>query len=192
MQIHLHQTHHGIADFAVAVDYLTGSLHSAKPGLHLFPEGYLGGYPLQNLCLEGAFIAAYQQSLQEITHLSCQLPLAKDVLFLLGGLQYQLDQRERPIKIFNSLYTLSPGQALKAIYQKQLLPGNDIFDESKYFTPGNKNKVINFSGKNIGLLICEDMWPSLFYQRDPVAEWVQEKTALRFGDQPQCLTLLLD
>src|SRR5690606_41011240 len=54
--IHLHQTHHTVADFDAifksTTEYLT------QEGLHLFPELYLTGYPLQDLVLQRPFIDA--------------------------------------------------------------------------------------------------------------------------------------
>ncbi len=57
-----------------------------------------------------------------------------------------------------------------AIYTKQLLPNYDIFDEMKYFTAGNEPGVVEIQGLTLGLLICEDMWTSNFYQKDAVKQ----------------------
>ena len=178
MKIHLHQTHQTIADFTEIFTYLHQQLLSGKSGLHLFPECYLNGYPLQDLCLQQSYIDHYQQILRKIDQFCGQMELDSDTLFLLGGLEYQRSASGIPQKIFNALYTLSPGQPLVAVYRKQLLPSYDIFDESKYFTPGIQNKTLYFQKKKIGLLICEDMWPSLAYQRDPISQWVEDQEQL--------------
>ncbi|MEC7183908.1 MAG: NAD(+) synthase, partial [Bdellovibrionota bacterium] len=73
-------------------------------------------------------------------------------------------------QIKNVIFELKPGQKIKPIYTKRLLPNYDIYDERKYFAPGNELKVWSFQGKNILLLICEDMWPSHFYKVDPIQE----------------------
>lgn len=53
MQLNLHQTHHEIGDFEAIFKYLTASFQSGKQsGLHLFPELFLTGYPLQDLVLQ--------------------------------------------------------------------------------------------------------------------------------------------
>ena len=178
MKIHLHQTHHTIADFTEISAYLQEQLLSRKSGLHLFPECYLNGYPLQDLCLQQSYINRYQKTLWEIDKFCTQMEPASDTLFLLGGLEYQHSDLGMPPKIFNALYTLSPGQSLLAVYQKQLLPSYDIFDEFKYFTPGTENKTLCFQEKKIGLLICEDMWPGPFCEQDPVSHWLHSQEKL--------------
>ena len=75
----------------------------------------------------------------------------------------------------NVIYQVSPGKKPKAVYTKMLLPNYDIFDEKRYYTPGDTPGILSVFGKKIGLLICEDMWPSPFYDLDPV-ELLREHT----------------
>ena len=61
MQINLHQTHHEIADFEGIFNYLTQSFHNNETsGIHIFPELFLTGYPLQDLVLKKTFIDEYK------------------------------------------------------------------------------------------------------------------------------------
>ena len=53
----LHQTHHTLADFDAISEYLEKNLKGDS--LHLFPELFLTGYPLQDLCLQRSFIDSY-------------------------------------------------------------------------------------------------------------------------------------
>jgi NAD+ synthetase len=58
---------------------------------------------------------------------------------------------------------------------KTLLPTYDVFDERRYFEPGESCEPIVWNGKRIGLTICEDIWTEdylqrPFYDRDPVDE----------------------
>nr|MBA2406186.1 hypothetical protein [Bdellovibrionales bacterium] len=62
--IHLHQTHHTVADFAAIFKHTIEVLNS--DGLHLFPELYLTGYPLQDLVLQRAFIDSYLEHQQKL------------------------------------------------------------------------------------------------------------------------------
>jgi NAD+ synthase (glutamine-hydrolysing) len=59
--------------------------------------------------------------------------------------------------LFNSAYFLYGGEVLH-IHNKALLPTYDIFDEYRYFEPGNEFKVLEFKGKKIALTVCEDIW----------------------------------
>jgi hypothetical protein len=64
MQIHLHQTHHTLADFSTIFQTLKSSIK--RPGIHLYPELFLTGYPLADLCLSAPFIQRYHLFLEEI------------------------------------------------------------------------------------------------------------------------------
>jgi NAD+ synthase (glutamine-hydrolysing) len=52
---------------------------------------------------------------------------------------------------------LCEGQVVCA-YDKRELPNYQVFDERRYFTPGNGVGVFEVEGVRVGLLICEDAW----------------------------------
>ena len=171
MQIHLHQTHHTIADFKGILEHIKNYFTTNQlPGLHLYPELFLCGYPLQDLCLQREFIEKYQSLLHDLDQWSLNSFSQENTHLLLGGLEYDFDPQGLPLHIKNVIYLLSPGQKLKTVYVKQLLPNYDIFDEKKYFTPGTVPAILELNGQKVALLICEDMWPTSSYPVDPVAE----------------------
>lgn len=173
MQINLHQTHHEIGDFEGIFKYLTTTFQgSAHKGLHIFPELFLTGYPLQDLVLQKSFIDDYQLFLRDLSLWSEKQFKSKnsECALLLGGLAYQFDSLGLPSQIENVIYLVEPGKKIKIQYTKQLLPNYDIYEEKKYFTPGAGPEILNFGGKNIGLLICEDMWFSHLHEIDPVEQ----------------------
>jgi NAD+ synthase (glutamine-hydrolysing) len=159
----LHQTHHTLADFdsifQTTVEVLTGD------GLHLFPELYLTGYPLQDLVLQKPFMDSYQNHLNDLDFWAKKQKA--NWRALLGGLHYEMESSGVPTKIKNVIYEVIPGVGIKNLYTKRLLPNYDIFDEQKYFTHGNENAFYEFNGKLFGLQICEDMWASSFHELDP-------------------------
>ncbi|TDJ09576.1 MAG: NAD(+) synthase [Deltaproteobacteria bacterium] len=163
----IHQTHHTIADFEEIKDYCLEVLENPTKGLHLFPELYLTGYPLQDLLLQKSFIERYQDMLELISEHSLGLELDESKALLMGGLKYTIGEEGLPFKIENVIFELVPGKPLKDIYTKRLLPNYDIFDEKKYFTPGDECGLWQFEDKNIALMICEDMWPSNAHPIDP-------------------------
>jgi NAD+ synthase/NAD+ synthase (glutamine-hydrolysing) len=61
---------------------------------------------------------------------------------------------------------------------KMLLPTYDVFDEARYFMPGQRQTPWNLDGRTIALTICEDAWNDKqywerrLYQRDPVEELI--------------------
>lgn len=173
MQINLHQTHHEIGDYEGLFKYLTNSaLSQKKAGLHLFPELFLTGYPLQDLVLKKTFYEDYLHFLADIEDwsLSQKSNNANETHLLYGGLHYEFDHQNRPLKITNVIYHLNLGKRPLVVYTKQLLPNYDIYEEKKYFTAGTESKIIEIDGKNIALLICEDMWFSHLHPHDPIVE----------------------
>jgi len=178
MNITIHQTHHQVADFSGLFSFLQKLFEKKNgdyKGLHLFPENFLTGYPLKDLCLQKSFICSYQKFLKDLNKLSLQFfgqnpEKLSGTTLLLGGLSYSFDKEGLPTQIKNVIYKLTPGKELEALYTKRLLPNYDIYDERKYFAPGEELKIWDFEGKKILLLICEDMWPSHFYKIDPIKE----------------------
>lgn len=168
--IHLHQTHHTIADFPAIYSHATEVLQA--DGLHLFPELYLTGYPLQDLVLQRAFVDAY---LEHQNKLDAWAKKQKgNWRALMGGLYYELENESLPKTIQNVIYEVIPGLGLKKLYSKRLLPNYDIFDEQKYFSAGKTNAFYDFNEETYGLQICEDMWASSFHEIDPCSLMVKE------------------
>lgn len=165
MNIILHQTHHLLASFNPIFDYLDSLKDSmgksSEATLHIFPELFLTGYPLQDLCLQRPFIKSYQRLLKRIDAMSTSLPTPPhETALLLGGLLYEVDQTNPELrKIKNVVYLLRPGKKLEVLATKQLLPYYDIFDEKKYFYPGSETTIWDFAGKKMAITICEDIWP---------------------------------
>jgi NAD+ synthase/NAD+ synthase (glutamine-hydrolysing) len=64
------------------------------------------------------------------------------------------------------------------------LPTYDVFDESRYFQPAEKQSTYDFGNEHLGITICEDawndknFWPECRYDRDPVTELVVQGTTL--------------
>src|SRR5204863_8677561 len=50
------------------------------------------------------------------------------------------------------------GGKVLAVYHKHLLPNYGVFDERRYFIPGNRPPVVAVDGFPLGLAICEDLW----------------------------------
>ncbi len=177
MKIILHQTHHQVADLEAIKDYLFEVIDNHKEqAIHLFPELFLTGYPLQDIVLHRPFIDSYQQLIADINQ---KLKGSQsEGLFLIGGLYYRFDDQNLPLSITNVIYKANFGEGLQRVYTKQLLPNYDIFDEDKYFLEGNGPKVLSYKGKRLACLICEDMWPSTVHPHDPVHQYKGENLDL--------------
>ncbi len=170
----LHQTHHTLADFDAIFGTIAEVLHG--DGLHIFPELFLTGYPLQDIVLQRPFIEQYQAHLEDLN------AWAKSMAdgpwrALMGGLHYEMADGGSLKHIQNVMYEVVPGVGIKKLYTKRLLPNYDIFDEQKYFSPGTENAFYQFQGKTFGLQICEDMWASSFHAMDPCESMKNEMDA---------------
>jgi NAD+ synthetase len=66
------------------------------------------------------------------------------------------------------------------VYAKRLLPTYDVFDERRYFAPGDRPCVVECAGKRVGLLVCEDLWVDdlvdgrRLYDADPPGDLARE------------------
>ncbi len=174
--IKIHQHLQNLCDFEgirkLVVQELKNPL--SEPILHIFPELFLCGYPVQDLCLQNSFIEQYLTHLERLNQ-SFQNAPQSEHLFLMGGLHYEFSKSGTPSKIENVIWMAQPGSKLTKIYSKMQLPNYDIFDERKYFTPGQESTTIKWQGQQIGLLICEDMWPSVHYSKNPLDLLSEEK-----------------
>ncbi len=170
MKLHLHQPNIQIGNLSQSFEYIKNLVECPKEGLHIFPELFLGSYSSQDIYLVSTFISDYQEMIKDITKLFEKSKKIPKTAFLVGGLYYKLSGNKL-ITIENSAYFGILGGKFEVVYSKRLIPSYDIFSEKRYFTPGNKNGVINYNGRNIFLMICEDMWYNEHYsQNDPVCE----------------------
>lgn len=116
-----------------------------KVDLLVFPELALCGYPPEDLLLRKDFKEQINKALKTI-----QLH-SSDISILLGYPHYTEQG------IYNSA-VLIQNQKIVMTYHKQYLPNYGVFDERRYFIPGNSSGLIIIKGLSIGLLICEDLW----------------------------------
>ncbi|MDR1162713.1 MAG: NAD+ synthase [Candidatus Accumulibacter sp.] len=113
--------------------------------LLLTPELALCGYPPEDLLFRPDFLkdcdAALDELAQSVHGISLLVghPLARDG------------------KRFNAATLLSDG-VRAAVYCKQTLPNYEVFDERRYFTPGETPCVVELGGVRCAISICEDIW----------------------------------
>jgi len=128
--------------------------------LVITPELSICGYAAEDLFLRSAFIAACDAAVASVAQALADL---KDLSVVLGHPR-GTDQRTRSVAVAhrtNSASVLREG-AVVATYAKRELPNYQVFDERRYFKPGNEVCVFaaGATGQQvkIGLLICEDAW----------------------------------
>ena len=115
--------------------------------LLMTPELALCGYPPEDLLLRADFHAA---CVQEIDALAAAVP---EIAVLIGH------PLQREGRLYNAATLLRGGKRV-ATYCKQRLPNYEVFDEARYFTPGEASCVVNLNGFRCGINICADIWES--------------------------------
>ncbi|MBG9387143.1 NAD+ synthase [Caenimonas aquaedulcis] len=124
--------------------------------LVLTPELSICGYAAEDLFLRPAFIASCDDAVKTVAR---ELAGLKG-LHVVVGHPFGGDIRSKSVAVqrrFNAASVLSEGRVLET-YSKRELPNYQVFDERRYFTPGQGICVFQVEGVNVGLLICEDAW----------------------------------
>lgn len=128
-----------------------------------FPELFLTGYPVEDLALRPAFVAASRAAVGRLA-----LELAGDGCGDLPVVVGYLDTTEPPDHgpalwgaphelPQNCVAVLHRGQVL-ARYAKHHLPNYAVFDERRIYVPGQTLQVVRIGGVDVALTICEDIW----------------------------------
>ena len=126
--------------------------------LLLTPELALCGYIAEDLFLRPAFMAACDQALAQVTRETADL--AGLTIVVGHPAHHAEDVRDKSITVTrrtNAASVIREGRVI-ATYAKRELPNYQVFDERRYFTPGDEVCVFDAAGIQIGLLICEDAW----------------------------------
>jgi NAD+ synthase (glutamine-hydrolysing) len=127
-----------------------GRAEAEGAALTIFPELCLPGYPAEDLYLKRHFVAANQRAIEELARgvgkTTALVGFAEPVA---GGGDFR--------HAHNSLAVLANG-SVQAIYRKNRLPNYSVFDEQRYFVPGDEPATIELGGTRVGLTVCEDVW----------------------------------
>ena len=148
MKIAAAQINATVGDFAGNAARILKAVEAAREGgarLVVTPEMALSGYPAEDLWLRDDFC---DQCTAELVKLAAQ---CTDVGAVVG-----YPHREGRTR-YNAAAVLRGGR-IEAIYFKQKLPNYAVFDEKRYFEPGNQACVIDVEGRKVAITICEDLW----------------------------------
>ena len=148
--------------------------HARRAGADIvvFPELAITGYPPEDLVLRPSFLHDTNQALQWLTK-QCRA-LTVVVGYLEEGGMIRL-RHSAPLvvpsglrHVFNAAAVIHDRQVV-ATCQKTFLPNYGVFDESRYFSPGQKTLVCQVQGVRLGVNICEDIWYAGGPTRDQVS-----------------------
>jgi len=110
----------------------------------VFPELTLTGYPPEDLLLRPHFIEHVEMAVAY---------LREEITGITAIIGYPLRQQD---ELFNVAGVFQDGDI--AVYRKQQLPNYSVFDEKRYFKPGNSPCVVNIRNVPVGITVCEDIW----------------------------------
>jgi NAD+ synthase (glutamine-hydrolysing) len=116
--------------------------------LVVFPELAVSGYPPEDLLLKEHFLDDCRQALDRIADACCGivgivgLPLHEDGF------------------CHNAAAVLAGG-GVAGWCRKIWLPNYAVFDEKRYFVPGERVLVVDAGGTRMAITICEDIWREL-------------------------------
>jgi len=111
----------------------------------VFPELALTGYPPEDLLLRPSLKPRVAKALRRILQENI------DPILVIGSPESTGDL------VYNSLVVARQGEIV-AEYRKQCLPNYQVFDERRYFAPGDRVCTLDLKGTRIAFTICEDLW----------------------------------
>ncbi|MDG9716106.1 NAD+ synthase [Streptomyces sp. DH24] len=135
---------------------------SAEQGAHLvaFPEMALTGYPVEDLALRSSFVEASRAALRALA-----VRLADEGFGGLPVVVGYLDRCEtaqpkygQPAGAPQNAAAVLYGGDVVLTFAKHHLPNYGVFDEFRYFVPGDTLPVLRVHGVDVALAICEDLW----------------------------------
>jgi NAD+ synthase (glutamine-hydrolysing) len=154
----------------------TWAAKAAASGAHLvvFPEMTLTGYPAEDLVLRESFARASEQALVDLAGALADDGLG-DLAVVVGYLAHTEGAGPAPVDHpdteddrpgdanprrgapRNAAALLQGGEVVTRYYKRHL-PNYGVFDEARYFVPGNELSVVRLHGVDVALTICEDLW----------------------------------
>ncbi len=137
-----------VGDFAGNLERALACISKARDagaGLVLFPELALTGYPPEDLLLRPGFLRRTHEVLDELVR------SVRGIDVVIGHPWVDSGRR------YNAASWIRSG-AVAGKYFKQCLPNYAVFDERRYFSPGEAPLVLELDGLKVGVIICEDAW----------------------------------
>ncbi|TPQ17690.1 NAD+ synthase [Streptomyces sporangiiformans] len=163
LRLALNQIDSTVGDLAGNAEaILRWTRHSAEQGAHLvaFPEMVLTGYPVEDLALRSSFVDASRAALKDLA-----VRLADEGFGDLPVIVGYLDRSEtaqpkygQPAGAPRNAAAVLHGGEVVLRFAKHHLPNYGVFDEFRYFVPGDTLPVVRVHGIDVALAICEDLW----------------------------------
>jgi NAD+ synthase (glutamine-hydrolysing) len=127
----------------------------------VLPEMMITGYPVEDLALRPSFQNASEQATKNFA-IALKAAGLGEVLVFVGYLRRTNDTEAKTLGVprggpMNCAAVIYDGK-IQTSYAKHHLPNYGVFDEYRYFVPGNDSVLIRAFGVDIAVAICEDLW----------------------------------
>ena len=146
---------------AAALRARIGAAREQRADVVVFPELSLTGYPPEDLLLKPSFVRDAAAALGEVAACATGIvacvgtphgPAADD-----RAAGPEAGAAPAAPRLYNGAAVLAGGR-VAAVHRKHRLPNYAVFDERRYFAPGNEALVLEIDGVRLGVTICEDIW----------------------------------
>lgn len=147
MQVALVQLNSTVGDVAGNLDLMVNHIlkrRSEGAQLIIFPEMSLAGYPPEDLLFRSSFLERLKSKEAEL------IAATTGVMVVFGT----VSERDG---LYNEAVVAADGKEIGRI-AKQHLPNYGVFDEARYFTPGQDTAVFHWGPWSFGVSVCEDLW----------------------------------
>jgi predicted amidohydrolase len=116
-----------------------------KSDIILFPELSLTGYSLKDAVFDVA-MSVSDSRLKPLYEASEKISICLGIVELTDNFEAK-----------NTNLFLEKGKLI-ARHRKVYLPTYGVYEEKRYFTPGNRFRAFDSHNGRLGMMICEDMW----------------------------------
>ena len=170
MKVTIAQINTTNGDLAGNTAKIVGAINKAKADgsdLVVFPEVATHGYTSQDWFQDRDIIAHALDPLTEI------IPATRGITAIVGTIRPNMETDGR--RLYNVAAVMSDGKLL-GFAEKTLLPEYDVFDDPRYFEPGDHRRIFDVNGIKLGVVVCEDFWndktfwKERLYESDPTDE----------------------
>ncbi len=138
-----------VGDFRRNVSQIVAEIGRARDlgaDVVTFPELAVCGYPPEDLLLRPGFLHDSVAAIQQVAE-------ATERITAVVGFADAPDDGN----VYNAAAVTSDTH-LASVYHKTELPNYGVFDEKRYFVPGQNQLVFDIRHVRVAITICEDIW----------------------------------
>ena len=127
------------------------------------PELAITGYPPEDLLLKEGFVADARSALDEVAAASDECAVIVGAVVpaseLAGRVGAATDSRGAGAPLLANVAAVCAHGQVVALIPKRLLPNYAVFDEQRWFVPGEgAPTLLRIADAVVGVAVCEDLW----------------------------------